>query len=87
MSEEKRKLAKDIAEIILNQLNICTRQEVIHDEAYIVSNKIAESLSIDVKINNPEKDETKIIQGKRYIVCCENGVFGINHNCRKGTDE
>ena len=30
-----------------------------------------------------EKGSYKIIKGKRYIICCENGVFGRKHDCMK----
>lgn len=84
---KNRKLAKDIAEIILNELKIYNQQEMIDDDAYWVSNKIADSLSININKPKKETDKTKIIKGKTYIVCCENGVFGIKHKCRKGNDE
>ena len=49
MSEKNRKLSKDIAQIILNELKIYTGQEMIDDDAYIVSNKIVDRLSINIK--------------------------------------
>ena len=51
---KNRKLAKDIAKIILNELKIYNQKEMIDDDAYWVSNKIADSLSINIKKGNNE---------------------------------
>lgn len=34
-----------------------------------------------------EKSKYKIVKGKRRIVCCDNGVFGVKHKCQKEPQE
>lgn len=46
---KQRQLAKGIAEIILNELKIYSGQEMIDDDAYSVSTKIVDKLSIDIQ--------------------------------------
>lgn len=54
LCEKKRKLAKSIAGIILKELKIYNQKEMVDDDAYLVSNKIADSLSINIKEENNE---------------------------------
>ena len=46
------KLSKEIAEIILNELKIYTGQEMVDDDAFLVSNKIANKLVINIEKEN-----------------------------------
>ena len=34
-----------------------------------------------------EKDRYRIINGKRRVICCERGVFGIKHECCKSNPQ
>ncbi len=49
MDKSNTILRKEIAKIILNELKIYTGQEMIDDDAYIVSSKIVDRFSINIK--------------------------------------
>ncbi len=45
-------LRKEIAKIILNELKIYTGKEMMDDNAYLVSSKIVDRLSINIEKEN-----------------------------------
>ena len=54
MTKSNTLLRRKIAQIILNELKIYTGKEMIDDDAYLVSSKIVDRLSINIEKENNE---------------------------------
>ncbi len=54
MSKSNTVLRKEIAQIILNELKIYGGQGMIDDDAFLVSTKITDRLSINIQKENNE---------------------------------
>lgn len=54
MNKSNTVLRREIAQIILNELKIYNGQEMIDDDAFLVSSKIADRLSINIQKENNE---------------------------------